>query len=133
MIMAFPPLLLLDCILGAFCVACLLPNNLAFCVYTRLHVSVCVFVHVPAYFLEFEPRFLVLSGLQTLDRFGWLFGETEPSQPKVEEWAEACFGLPAGDEVAATARGEAIYPFGGQLAHSILSNVPQTEQQRSQL
>ncbi|CDJ52766.1 hypothetical protein EBH_0052330 [Eimeria brunetti] len=51
----------------------------------------------------------------TLDRFGWLFGETEPSHPKSEENIEDSFGRLTGDEIAVGVRREVMYPFGAGL------------------
>ena len=62
----------------------------------------------------------VFARMQKLDRFGWLFGEAEPSQLKEEEGEGLCFGWHAGWDGAGDAgRGEAIYPFGGPRQHTM--------------
>ncbi|KAL8447507.1 hypothetical protein Emed_004295 [Eimeria media] len=50
----------------------------------------------------------------SLDRFGWIFGEVEPYQPKGDDGQAISFWRDAGDSLKPIPLREQIYPFGGK-------------------
>ncbi|XP_026191972.1 uncharacterized protein LOC34621809 [Cyclospora cayetanensis] len=61
---------------------------------------------------------------ETLDRFGWLFGEVEPYLPKGADDQVVPFWRDAGDLLAPIPLREQLYPFGGLEGGPQLSLVP---------
>ncbi|KAL8270524.1 hypothetical protein Esti_005561 [Eimeria stiedai] len=51
----------------------------------------------------------------SLDRFGWIFGEVEPYQPKGDDGQAITFWRDVGDAMAPIPLREQIYPFGGKF------------------